>query len=621
MNSSKIFFGIAFLGVLLLSGFAAAAYYDINVSLTGPVNGNWNATTAANFTFKFITQMANATYCSLYTNATGAWGASSSNNSVMVNNTATNYISNFTIPTNGTIIWNVNCSTLNGTYTNFSASNYTFDFDNSQPIVTITSPASPAYVNRTTTYGYGSGIGNTTIAFTVTGLASSSRVNCSVFMNNSANHTNSTLTANGVTRIEYLQVPNATVAIFNVTCWTLVGNIVGSYATNQSLYLYGSYNNPLINRILTPASNKSWVSSNYLTLNFSTNNSDSIIAAFNASSRLNCSLYLNNTYNATNSSVYPNIHDSSSFVLSTGAGYDGYWQLNFTCADVAGNIGYNDSWLLGLDRSVNYTWNATNYTGYTTSILHSVYWTDVRNLSGFIFASNYTGAWVNDSWVPLYAATSDIVLANYSNVTKTIAGSTGDVLGYYVCANDSLGNWECTPTHSFTVFTHTDLGGGYTPTTTPTATPTPTSTPAPTGAPTYAPTSTPTIAPTGTATATPEATVEQPTITPAAVSETRARAGVSTAQEAIALAKTQGVSAPEAERLLALAQQELNNGQYSLALQNAQLAQNALQQAQAAGGVSGAAGGIDLTIVGVIIIIVLAGAAYFYYTRNKRKGL
>ncbi|MFH0973648.1 MAG: hypothetical protein V1817_02590, partial [Candidatus Micrarchaeota archaeon] len=184
---------------------------------------------------------------------------------------------------------------------------------------------------------------------------------------------------------------------------------------------------------------------------------------------------------------------------------------------------------------------------------------------------------------------------------------------------DSLGNWGCTPMVVFLITSNTVGGGGSTPTPTPCATPT--STTAPTSAPTGMPTYRPTAAPTGAATATPEVPGEQPTAAPTAavVSETRARAGVSAAQEAIALAKTQGVNAPEAERLLALAQQALNNGQYALALENAQLAQNALQQAQAAGGA--AAGGIDLTLVGVIIIVVLAGAAYLYSTRKKRKGM
>lgn len=621
------FKNIAFIGALfvLFAGFAAAAdITGFTVTLVGPADGNWNASAAGTLNFTFnVTQAIAPSACYLFTNysanTTGSWGISSSNQTTISNGSVQLGISNYSLPGNGTVKWNVNCTTANGTYSNFSASNYTLNFDNSQPIITMLSPANGTYVNRTTVVG--GAIGNMTFQFNVTGINvtyGANKVWCTIFEGANYNHTTLANTSFGATRTEHLQIPQNQSTLFNVTC-TTPAFVNGSNGTTlaNGIVVRAFYVNPLVPTIRTPASNASWVNSAYLALNFTNNHT----FFYNESKYLNCSLYFNTTYNQSNATVGPN-KTSQAFTISTGAGWDGWWQLNVTCTDVAGNMGYNDSWFLGLDRSVNYSgapWLGSNFSGAAdSSAFHWAYWTDVRNLSGFIFASNYSGSWANDSWVALYAGT-DIVTGNYSNVTKTISGSIGQNPSYYICVNDSLNNWGCTPMTQLTVLTTTTGGTGSTPTATPT--PTTTSTPAPTGTPTYRPTTTPTLAPTGTATAGPEVSGEQPTATlETPVSEARARAEVSTAQEAIALAKTQGVSSPEAERLLALAQQALTDGQYALALENAQLAQNALATAKT-GAKGGVAGGVDFTLVAVIIVLVLIGAAYLFYSRKKKKGM
>ncbi|MEM0475883.1 MAG: hypothetical protein QW343_03760, partial [Candidatus Norongarragalinales archaeon] len=297
---------LLFLGVLcvLFAGFAVAGSYDINVSLLGPANGNWNATVSSlNFTFIPMWQDSISS-CDLYTNATGTWALSSSNQTPMKNNTQ-NGIYNFTIPTNGTIIWNIKC--WNSTTANYSGNatdmqNYTLNFDNSQPIITVLSPANNSYANRTTTYG--GGIGNMTFLINVTGINAThgaNLVNCSVKLNNTANHTNSTTTAYGVERIEYLQIPENSTTRFNVSCTTPAG--VTAY--NDSMYYRGIYYNPRIYNITTPYYNMSWVSTAYTTVNFSNNHT--LTPTYQTDGGfLNCSLYLNSTYNQTNSSVYNN---------------------------------------------------------------------------------------------------------------------------------------------------------------------------------------------------------------------------------------------------------------------------------------------------------------------------
>jgi len=70
------------------------------------------------------------------------------------------------------------------------------------------------------------------------------------------------------------------------------------------------------------------------------------------------------------------------------------------------------------------------------AILHSVNWMDNINLSGYIFSSNYSGSWTNDTWITM------IGTSNWSNVTKT--GSTIGVWGWGIYANDSYNEWNYT---------------------------------------------------------------------------------------------------------------------------------------------------------------------------------
>ncbi|MCX6768049.1 MAG: hypothetical protein NTY90_04975, partial [Candidatus Micrarchaeota archaeon] len=75
-------------------------------------------------------------------------------------------------------------------------------------------------------------------------------------------------------------------------------------------------------------------------------------------------------------------------------------------------------------------------------------WTDVKNLSGYIFSWNATGSWANDSAV----AFTTVLTSNWSNATKTIPSSAdGQAVGWMIYANDSSGNWNATPTTAFYV--------------------------------------------------------------------------------------------------------------------------------------------------------------------------
>jgi len=67
-----------------------------------------------------------------------------------------------------------------------------------------------------------------------------------------------------------------------------------------------------------------------------------------------------------------------------------------------------------------------------------VKWTDNAGLSGFIFGTNNTGTWANDTWTPMSGTT------NWSNVTKILNSSLGVLVRWRVWANDTSNNWNNT---------------------------------------------------------------------------------------------------------------------------------------------------------------------------------
>jgi hypothetical protein len=79
----------------------------------------------------------------------------------------------------------------------------------------------------------------------------------------------------------------------------------------------------------------------------------------------------------------------------------------------------------------------------TIAVLHSVNWTDDTNLSGYIFSSNYSGSWANDSFVVITG------VSNWSNVTKAMPNSLA-TFGWRVYANNSGNAWNETGIQTIT---------------------------------------------------------------------------------------------------------------------------------------------------------------------------
>jgi hypothetical protein len=82
-----------------------------------------------------------------------------------------------------------------------------------------------------------------------------------------------------------------------------------------------------------------------------------------------------------------------------------------------------------------YSNSSTNTTFYGDLGEFSLRWDDDSGLSGYIFSSNATGNWTNDSWVP-FSGQEAISIA-YTNISV----SPGSTLSWIFYANDSNNLW------------------------------------------------------------------------------------------------------------------------------------------------------------------------------------
>jgi peptidylprolyl isomerase len=90
-----------------------------------------------------------------------------------------------------------------------------------------------------------------------------------------------------------------------------------------------------------------------------------------------------------------------------------------------------------------YSTVSSSSTNAGSSCTFSVLWMDDAKVSGYIFETNNTGAFVNDTWTPF----SDFVTQTsaYANVTKPLNSTIGTVVSWRFWANDTNGNWTGIP--------------------------------------------------------------------------------------------------------------------------------------------------------------------------------
>jgi len=91
---------------------------------------------------------------------------------------------------------------------------------------------------------------------------------------------------------------------------------------------------------------------------------------------------------------------------------------------------------------------ATNTTVAGAYCQFSILWNDNVNVSGYVFGTNNTDSWVNDTWVSFTVFYNST--AAWSNITKTLNSAGGVTIAWQVWCNDTSNNWNTTGTQYLT---------------------------------------------------------------------------------------------------------------------------------------------------------------------------
>jgi cyclophilin family peptidyl-prolyl cis-trans isomerase len=79
----------------------------------------------------------------------------------------------------------------------------------------------------------------------------------------------------------------------------------------------------------------------------------------------------------------------------------------------------------------------------------STLWGDDANVSGYIFETNITGTFVNDTWTPFYDFVNPT--SAYARVTRTLSSTRGDFASWRFWCNDTDNRWNEVPLQSLLV--------------------------------------------------------------------------------------------------------------------------------------------------------------------------
>jgi len=92
---------------------------------------------------------------------------------------------------------------------------------------------------------------------------------------------------------------------------------------------------------------------------------------------------------------------------------------------------------------LSYSDVSTTSTNAGAACAFSVLWGGNTNVSGYIFGTNNTGVFVNDSWTPFVDFANQTFA--YSRVTETLDGTIGDVVRWGFWCNDTSNRWSEIP--------------------------------------------------------------------------------------------------------------------------------------------------------------------------------
>ncbi|RLI43658.1 hypothetical protein DRO59_00205 [Candidatus Bathyarchaeota archaeon] len=130
--------------------------------------------------------------------------------------------------------------------------------------------------------------------------------------------------------------------------------------------------------------------------------------------------------------------DSNSIISAARKSVDGYIPVIY----LAGSSPYSVKFSLypAFPTAPQYSNVGVSTTVAGQDCTFSVKWTDAANMSGYIFGTNNTGTWQNDTWT----AWSPVGTPKWSNVTKTLNSGDWDYITYQFWANNTNNLWNTT---------------------------------------------------------------------------------------------------------------------------------------------------------------------------------
>lgn len=289
-----------------------------NISLVSPANDSWQDNRNINFTFSATTNDDFAN-CSLWTNET-SWSLKQTNKSTVSNNTLHGI--NDTFGSDGNFLWNIECFDTNGN-SNFSVSNYTVNIDTTAPTISLGNPVNNSWTNST----------NVTFYFTPDDVKDIA--NCTLVINDALNQTNRTAITKASENSIWTILEEGT---YNWTVNCTDTAATPNTGTNTSVKII-NVDITAPNITLTAPADNNVTIDDYMVFNFT--------ATDNMATLLNCSIYLNNTLNQTNSST----SNGTAAIFNITGIPDGDHSWNISCMDNATNVNWSSTRIFEINRS------------------------------------------------------------------------------------------------------------------------------------------------------------------------------------------------------------------------------------------------------------------------------
>lgn len=393
---------------------ATAPHY---INYTSPGNNTNQSSNIVEFNFTVRDNQSSVMNCSLYLNDSYNTSNTNSLNDTSADDSQTNNITLWLAE--GGYIWNITCTDEAGNENTASMGNYTITVD-------TTAPASFSFIAPTPDNDTNLSQDNyfTNITFTESGVGLDT---CLLELTNASGTVNYTMSKE-----------NATTCYFNVTSqsdyreyfYVYANDTAGNLGRSDARFITLDTAPPYAVTHISPV-NDTNSSSRIIEFNFTV-----LDAIFSIG--MNCSLYLNDSYNTSNTQVQNNTESN----ITVNMGSDGVWLWNISCADPLGNENTTeDNRTITVDTTKpDITLNAPDDNNVTTDNYIEFNFTPTDNLAPVLNCSIYFNETIKQS--------NSSIIPGQENIFNVTSIADGDYTWNITC-NDSAGNANWSLTRSF----------------------------------------------------------------------------------------------------------------------------------------------------------------------------